>query len=629
MIAWCRPRSHRSAGAPPAASRPKASFRFRASVAALVLAAAWGGEHTWAAATAGSQGRAALLRAEAELGSRRLDRASGALSDARRSFARMRNEMGGLGPLLPVARRVPFVRTQVRAVEVLAGAGILLARSGEEVVEAAAPILRPSDTGATFAGAVAGLRGADAHLRRGVAGVDAALAQVSLLDRYRLVGPLGRAHRALADELPPAAARARTAERGLRALITFAGGSGPRRYLVFSQNPDEVRPTGGYLGSYGVLDAQRGRLALERYDSVESWYEPRPQAVVPGPQAPLALRVPSPPVRQTIANVNTAPDWPQAARLAMDLWGKGGEQPVDGALALAPDFLARVLAVLGPVEVPSFGETVTAANLVERTDYHTHLEGARQGDPNRKRFLTALAAVVVGRLLDAPASRWGGLAAAVATGFDRREAMAWTRDTGVARALAERGWDGTLPAAAGDFFADAEFEYMAKNGRGLRRTYDHHVVLHRDGSAMVTTTVTIANTRPFSAGGLQNLDSASYIALYGPHGATLDPASDPPVSDEAPVAGHPASGWLRSAEPLRTTTLTVVWRVPHLAERRPDGRWTYALHWMRVPAHAGDRLRLRVDLPPGWHWERGAPPARSKLDADVVGAWSAVAGSRP
>jgi len=57
-----------------------------------------------------------------------------------------------------------------------------------------------------------------------------------------------------------------------------------------------------------------------------------------------------------------------------------------------------------------------------------------------------------------------------------------------------RGWQGSPPTGNGDFFYDSEFEYGAKSGRGLKRTFDQQVSLRSDGSARVATTITIDNT---------------------------------------------------------------------------------------------------------------------------------------
>lgn len=168
--------------------------------------------------------------------------------------------------------------------------------------------------------------------------------------------------------------------------------------------------------------------------------------------------------------------------------------------------------------------------------------------------MAALAHATFSRLVEASASSWEPLAEALGRGLDHREAMVWSADVAVAAATGELGWDGAFPRAEGDFFFGGQFSYAAKNGRSLRRTYDHHVVLAPDGSARVTTTLTIANTE--EAGPL-NPQYQAYLTLYGPRGAVLAEGADPPAATEQAVEGHPAAGWFRSAEPGGQTSVTV------------------------------------------------------------------------
>src|SRR5207249_4693507 len=115
------------------------------------------------------------------------------------------------------------------------------------------------------------------------------------------------------------------------------------RYLLFSQNPDEVRPTGGFMGTYGVITAGPDGMALERYEGIEKWTLAHPDVVVSLDQTSNPFAIYDPPLPQRLSNVNAVPDWPRAARLAMDLWRRGDEAPVDGVLSVTPAFLARVL----------------------------------------------------------------------------------------------------------------------------------------------------------------------------------------------------------------------------------------------------------------------------------------------
>jgi hypothetical protein len=188
-------------------------------------------------------------------------------------------------------------------------------------------------------------------------------------------------------------------------------------------------------------------------------------------------------------------------------------------------------------------------------------------------------------------------------------------DRDVQHELGVRELDGALRETRGDFFYDAEFAYPTKNGRELRRRFDHHVVLRSDGSASVSTTLTIRNStglgHPFQ----------SYLALYGPAGATLGVESDAPSAMEAPLGGHPAAAFVRFAPADGTVSVHVTWEVPGLLQRRRDGSLIYRLTWRPIPAHRGDVLHLRVTPPAGWRWKSKPPPERSRPRRDLRGAW--------
>jgi hypothetical protein len=573
------------------------------------------------AARAAADGKRALLRAEADLRARNVRAANNDLDDAAAAFARVHRDIHELGPLRAVADATPLVRVQLEAAQTYADTGDLLTSAARNVTDAAAQVVDPPDPDVRLSNALVPLRRIQGALQVGIAQLDAANQRVLALNGKRLFGPLDTTRKQLATELPLAEHRAQQAEQGVDALIDFVGGNGPRRYLIFSQNPDEPRPTGGFIGSYGILAGNAGHVHLERYASIESWYLVHPEAAVPPRDAPTAFQFSTPPVRQTLANVNAVADWPTAARLAGAMWQRGGEENVNGVASITPEFLARVLGVLGAVRVPGYPDVVSASNVIARLDYYTHVEAVAPG-ANRKQFLVELARVVVKELIAAPARQWDPLGQAVAAGFDAREAMAWSNRPNVQNALVDRHWDGTLPQTNGDFFYDAEFAYATKNGQGLRRVFDHVIAIRPDGSARVTTTVKITDSEPPNPS--YNIDTESYLTFYGPTGAQFVGSSRPPNATENDLALHPARGWLASALPLHTTTLTFTWNVPHLLVRGSDGAWQYNLLWMHLAAHTGDRLQLRVDLPAGWRWRADGPTGTYALDRDVAGSWAIV-----
>jgi len=590
---------------------------------ALLLVAGFTLVHVMAAASAGSRGRAALTRAEASLSARQLDAARQDLNVAHAAFTDTRSEISALGPIASVARLVPVVGKHVKAVDTFANVGISLSSAAQGLVDAADTIINPADERLPISTAMAALRDTQRSLGPAAAAVSQASEEVGRLKDWFLVGPLGTARDDLVARLPRIHARAQSADHGLSALIAFAGESGPKRYLFLSQNPDEVRPTGGFIGTYGLFTADGGVIKLDRYDDIHRWALPRPQADVPVEQVGSPYQYHDPPLRRTIANVNTGPDWPQAAQLAANLWQAGGEGPVDGVISFTPAVMGRILGVVGPVTIPEYGETVTAENIIERLDFHTH---SNLFDPNRKDFVGVVAEIVLRKLLDAPASQWEPLGAAMGKAFDAREAVAWATDPAVASVLAERKWDGAFPAHTGDFFFNSEFEYMAKNGRGIRRVYDHNVALRPDGSARVTTRLTLTNTEPPDP--FTNASTLAYMTIYGPEGAVLDQsASDAFAFKEPALAGHPASGWFKAAAPGGgQTTLTVVWDVPRLVAPLGNRSWEYSLRWRNLPDHRGDVVNLSFDLPGSWKWSGDPPPAQFSLDQEMIGTWRLASG---
>lgn len=140
----------------------------------------------------------------------------------------------------------------------------------------------------------------------------------------------------------------------LENLPYFLGQDETRTYLVIFQNDSELRPSGGFLTAYAILEVKDGQatpvLSQDIYD-LDSRFNRRIEA--PRPIADYLPNV----YYWNLRDMNLSPDF----IISMDTFYQhyqtiAGTREVDGILAVDTKFLASLLEVLGPVGVAGWGE---------------------------------------------------------------------------------------------------------------------------------------------------------------------------------------------------------------------------------------------------------------------------------
>ncbi len=373
-------------------------------------------------------------------------------------------------------------------------------------------------------------------------------------------------------------------------LVEVLGGSGARTYLIEQVNPAELRPGGGFIGSFSILHVDGGRLELVRSGGSESVDYPRPSRGQPGYVAPPG------PLQQlvgeqgwTLGDSNFAPDFPSAAREGERFIEREAHVHVDGVISIDPEAIAALLQVTGPLAVPDYGITVDAATFSE---FVFRFENASTRSPHAKRFLSATAVPLVAALGSLPAGRWPQLIGALNAAAAARH-LAVYLDSDVAEAEMDRyGWSGRLnPLAAPDFLLEVEANLGAtKANRFLRRGYELELSA---GSSRLhhRLTVDLGNGTPagFEGGRTYN----GYVRLYLPDGAagvSLGPVLPARLPAPDPPPGFAvADGWLViEVDPRRGYG---GWRLTLTYDTAWDGG-SGSLYWQKQPGTGADRVHV-------------------------------------
>jgi UDP-GlcNAc:undecaprenyl-phosphate GlcNAc-1-phosphate transferase len=278
------------------------------------------------------------------------------------SFSTARDRLHGFG--VAAGRVVPVVAVNLRAATTVAGVGLEISRSGQDLAASTdLQTLRmrqgqvPLDTLTSLTPTLDNLT---KKLTR-------ASAQVHRLPRTLLVPPIRRGVGALDSKLATASQRIRQSADAANMLPAMLGADGSRRYLLVMQNNAESRATGGFIGNFGELIAQSGRVSLGRFDRIQALDAPLgTDRTVSAPADYLARYSAFYPF-DVWQNVNLSPDFPTVGSIIASLYPQSGGTTVDGVIAVDPVALSDLLRLTGPIHVAGWPTEINADNVVQVT----------------------------------------------------------------------------------------------------------------------------------------------------------------------------------------------------------------------------------------------------------------------
>jgi len=210
-------------------------------------------------------------------------------------------------------------------------------------------------------------------------------------------------------------------------------------YTIILQNDKEIRPTGGFMGSYLQLRFKEG--ALIDY-SVEDIYVP--DGAITGYISPPQ------PIQQAfqhgtwrLSNTNWDPDFPTAAETMSWFFDKGGVEAGEGMIALNFQVIEDILGVIGEVYVPDYQTSITPDNLYAITQYEAERDFF-PGSIQKKEFLQHLADSLLFQNQEIGYQQLYSIAGIVYSHLQQRNIQFHFEDQGSQKLVREVGWSGEI-----------------------------------------------------------------------------------------------------------------------------------------------------------------------------------------
>ncbi|MFZ2970607.1 MAG: DUF4012 domain-containing protein, partial [Minisyncoccia bacterium] len=198
----------------------------------------------------------------------------------------------------------------------------------------------------------------------------------------------------LKDQIPLIASSLENIDQDMPNILKILGSSGkPQKYLLLFQNNSEIRATGGFVGSFGILDVENGKITNMFIDGIFNPDGQLKEKIVP----PMPIQKIS--ANWSMHDANWFADFPTSAKKTALFYEKTGGATVDGVIAITSDVIKNLLDITGPIDMPEYGSTVDKDNFLPLIQLQVEeLYDKEENKP--KQFLADLAPKIIEKLFD-------------------------------------------------------------------------------------------------------------------------------------------------------------------------------------------------------------------------------------
>lgn len=569
-----------------------------------------------------------LIGASAELAS-----ANGSLTIVQETFNRV-----------PLIRWTPFIRSQIKPLDELLIAGINLTASGEKLTKIGDDITRkirnesiPNTTLSKQQKTDILFKIVEAapifeQVQKELHRANDAMAKVD--SSTLILRPVAKAVVPLKAYLPLITRMVDQAVPMVSAAPKLLGFDKAATYLFLIQNNHELRPTGGFIGTYGIVKFETGEMTklftdniynLDRaFDNDTALQNPQQILNEPSPK-PIEMWLEQ---RQwALRDINWDPDFPSTARKAIEMYYKElavaqdlekqinardprnkptetayPSEEIDGLIAITPEIIEGILRITGPITVD--GIQFTADNFQDELEFRVGFEYRELGisDSARKDIIRHLADALQAKVMALPYQKALDVLNVGLDSLAAKSILLYHNDEALQKMIVERGWAGEINNNSLDYLFVVDSNLASLKSDQFVDRFVTYKMRKEAEDYLATVTVTHKHNGRFS---WNSSRLRSYTRIYVPQGSQFvsgtgsvfndkvrDPEHKPGTYDVGEEHGRAVFGGFFVTEPGETTSISFTYKLPkNVVDKINEG--AYNLLYQKQP---GTNHRLTLDL---------------------------------
>ncbi len=396
-----------------------------------------------------------------------------------------------------------------------------------------------------------------------------------------------------------------TITQSLPALLGF---NQPTTLLILLQNSNELRASGGFIGSFAQVKFENGYIAELRIDDI---YNPDgaliEQDIKIDPPEPIKNILGQP--RWFLRDANWDADFTEAVEDIRQFYLLETGVSLDGVLAIDLFAMENLLKVIGPLKLSTYNEEITQDNLFEKTELYSEA-GFLPGANYKKTFIAALGQQMVNGLAQMDKVQYAQLISTLNQTLNEKHILLNFKIPTLQTLALDNNWAGEIKGIKTDFVYVVDSNLGAnKVDYYITRTKSYEVSQDsREGTMAGKIILNYIHTGTSTAwpGGKYN----NFVRILVPEGSRLTQASqtrsdleekNTDITETITIsteAGKTVFARLIELDPGQSVTLTLTYLLPPQLAITPDKK-AYNLTVVKQPGINEQPLLVTIITPFG------------------------------
>lgn len=298
-------------------------------------------------------------------------------------------------------------------------------------------------------------------------------------------------------------------------FLEILGHNGQRKYLILFENNHEMRATGGFIGTYGIVKVDDGKIENIKIDGI---YDPDGQ---------LKERIiPPEPIQKMSAtwsmhDANWWPDFPTSAEKIAWFYEKTGGPSVDGIMAITPTVTKKLLEITGPIDMPEYGVVINSENFM--AEIQTQVEVKYDKTENKpKKILADMTPKLLNKVFSSSPGDWKKILSVFSSSLKERQLMFYSFNYNIERLISDMGWSGEILPARKDYLSVVNTNISGFKTDGvISQKITHLAEIQDDGSIINTVTIQRKHNGGDGSMDWHNAVNCDWMRVYVPSGSEL------------------------------------------------------------------------------------------------------------